>query len=29
MIEIAKTIWEVGKGIFSVRGEIEKAPRSR
>lgn len=29
MIDIAKTIWDVGKGIFSVRGELEKARRER
>lgn len=29
MIDIAKTIWEVGKGIFGVRGELEKARRDR
>lgn len=29
MIEIAKTVWEVGKGIFGVRGELQKARRDR
>ena len=29
MIDIAKTIWEVGKGIFGFRGELQKARRDR
>jgi hypothetical protein len=29
MIDIAKTIWDVGQGIFGVRGELQKARRDR
>lgn len=29
MIDIAKTIWEVGKGIFGIRGDLQKARRDR
>lgn len=29
MIDIVKTIWEVGKGIFGVRNELQKAQRDR
>ena len=29
MLDIAKTIWEVGKGLFGVRGELQKAQRDR
>ena len=29
MIDIAKTIWEVGRGLFGVRGELQKARRDR
>jgi len=29
MIDIAKTLWDVGKGIFGIRGELQKARRER
>lgn len=29
MIDIVKAIWEVGKGIFGVRTELQKAQRDR
>jgi hypothetical protein len=29
MIDIAKTIWDVGKGIFGIREELQKARRDR
>ncbi len=29
MIDIAKTIWDVGKGMFGIRGELQKARRDR
>lgn len=29
MVEIVKTIWTLGKEIFAIRGELEKARRDR
>ncbi len=29
MLDIAKTIWDVGKGLFGMRAELQKAERAR
>lgn len=29
MLDVAKTIWDVAKGLFGVRAELEKARRER
>ncbi|MEK6801963.1 MAG: hypothetical protein AABZ34_04760 [Nitrospirota bacterium] len=29
MLDLAKTIWEVGKEIFGIRGDLQKAQRDR